>query len=425
MVITRQSTGNLPVAKRKYLPDDFSGEDDRSEEEAEMYPEKHTRKTRCTTSKWSRERSNDNSKTLNEEPTTENDSVDAPDNNSKTVKPGRMNSLITGPLSKGVLAPVDVASVSSKKKIRVRKSDLGKLSRMMELSVEVFCEIASYLMPLDLLRLSRTSRTLRGFFLSRSSRAIWTASIMAIGMPPCPSDMSEPQYANLYLEKECHACGYARVEMRMDFSRIRLCKGCIDVNFVQGKEIVKENFNPKVGQMYEIFTLLPCKTMRRIDTWTRLTVTPGIEDHYFLRYDFLEVVKAYLETEPDSDERKAFVEKRHQLIREMGRNFKKIEEWQWKRSFDRQESEFQSCSRRQAQIREKLCSLGYSHDDIDSLSLAGGGIGDDWCRIVDQPRELTDRIWKSIRPKLEELFRKKKQFDFDRGITDSELTWTT
>ncbi|KAL5482870.1 hypothetical protein ACEPAI_9465 [Sanghuangporus weigelae] len=425
MAITRQSTGNLPVAKRKYLPDGFSGEDDHSEEEAGMSPGKHTRKTRCTTSNWSGERSNDTSKTPNEEPTAENDSADPPDNNSKTVKPSRMNSLITGPLSKGVLAPADMASVSSKKKIRVRKSDLGKLSRMMELSVEVFCEIASNLTPLDLLRLSRTSRTLRGFFLSRSSRAIWTASITAIGMPPCPSDMSEPQYANLYFEKECHACGYARVETRMDFLRIRLCKGCSDVNFVQGKEIVKENFDPKVGQMYEIYTLLPWKTMRRVHTWTPLTITPGIENRYFLRYDFLEVVKAYLETMPNSDERKTFVEIRHQLIREMGRNFKKIKDWQWKRSSDRQESEYQSCSRRQAQIREKLCSLGYSNDDIDSLSLAGGGIGDEWCRIVYQPRELTDRIWKSIRPKLEELFRKKKQFELDHEIVNSELTWTT
>ncbi|KAL5501359.1 hypothetical protein ACEPAH_8619 [Sanghuangporus vaninii] len=444
-------SGNLPVAKHNYVPDEeFSDKSDPSEKESEMSPSKCTRKSRCTTSNRSGEPFNDILRTPNEGPTIKKgdaDNLNSPDNNGKTsmfgefqavrslilafvVKAIRMNSLIIGPSSKGVLARADATPVASKKKIRVRKSDLGKISRMMELSVEVFCEIASCLTPLDLLRLSRTSRTLRDFFLSRSSRAIWIASIMAIGMPPCPSDMSEPQYANLYFEKECHACD-ARIETRMDFHHIRLCKGCSDVNFVQGKKLVKENFDLKIGQMYEIYTLLPWKNMRHTDISDRhAKITPGIENHHFLKYDFLEVVKAYLETRPNSNERKTFVERRHQLIREtvpvkeLFLNLKKIKNWQRKRSFDRQESEYQACSRRQAQIREKLCSLGYSNDDIDSLSLAGGGIGDEWCRIVYQPRELTDRIWKSIRPKLEELFHKKKQLNFDRENASS-LVWTT
>ncbi|KAL5524750.1 hypothetical protein ACEPAF_9896 [Sanghuangporus sanghuang] len=390
-------SGNLPVAKHKYVPGEgFSDEGDPSEKESEMSLRKCTRKTRCTTSNWSGERSNDILRTPNEGPTTEKDNadnLDSPDNNGKTIKASRMNSLITGPASKGVLARADATSVASKKKIRVRKSDLGKLSRMMELSVEVFCEIASCLTPLDLLRLSRTSRTLRGFFLSRSSRSIWIASITAIGMPPCRSDMSEPQYANLYFEKECH------VKARTARPSLAADSACD----ARGKKLVKENFDLKVGQMYEIYTLLPWKNMRQADISARhAKITPGIENRHFLRYDFLEVVEAYLETKPNSDERKTFVERRHQLIRETGQNLKKIKNWQWKRSSDRQESEYQSCSRRQAQIREKLCSLGYSNVDI---------------KIHCQ---LTDRIWKSIRPKLEELFHKKKQFNFDREIADFE-----
>lgn len=44
------------------------------------------------------------------------------------------------------------------------------------------------------------------------------------------------------------------------------------------------------------------------------TMHSKVSKRYFLKYDFLQVVKAYLQTKPGSAERKSFVEKRHELV---------------------------------------------------------------------------------------------------------------
>jgi len=62
----------------------------------------------------------------------------------------------------------------------------------------------SYLHPLDLLSLSRTTKSLRRLLLNRISRYIWTYALSKIeGLPPCPSDMVEPQYVALMFWKHC------------------------------------------------------------------------------------------------------------------------------------------------------------------------------------------------------------------------------
>ena len=44
------------------------------------------------------------------------------------------------------------------------------------------------------------------------------------------------------------------------------------------------------------------------------TMHSKVSKRYFLKYDFLQVVRAYLQTKTGSAERKSFVEKRHELV---------------------------------------------------------------------------------------------------------------
>jgi len=87
----------------------------------------------------------------------------------------------------------------------------------------VFCEchlrgviapsqVSVYLEPLDLLRLARSTRGLNDILMSRHSRLIWrTARTYYPGLPGCPADLSEPEYARLVFERDCHVCMFPLV----------------------------------------------------------------------------------------------------------------------------------------------------------------------------------------------------------------------
>lgn len=101
-----------------------------------------------------------------------------------------------------------------------RRRVAGSLSLIMTMPIEVFCEvsaisglqmqydrcsakIASYSSPEVLLPMARASKALRSLLISKSSKLIWVAAERAIGIPPCPPDLSCPQYASLIFDKFC------------------------------------------------------------------------------------------------------------------------------------------------------------------------------------------------------------------------------
>ena len=67
-------------------------------------------------------------------------------------------------------------------------------------------QIGKHLQPLDLLRLIRVSRHFRAIFTSKLSRRIWIAARANVeGLPDCPPDLSEPEYAFLVFDRDtCH-----------------------------------------------------------------------------------------------------------------------------------------------------------------------------------------------------------------------------
>ncbi|KAJ3864161.1 hypothetical protein EV359DRAFT_7354, partial [Lentinula novae-zelandiae] len=85
------------------------------------------------------------------------------------------------------------------------RGNRGKLEGILKLPLDLELEIYSYLEPLDLLRLSRTSKDLRVFLMSRSNAIVWRAARSNVpDLPPLPSDLSEPEYANLVFASYCH-----------------------------------------------------------------------------------------------------------------------------------------------------------------------------------------------------------------------------
>ncbi|KAF9010865.1 hypothetical protein BDZ89DRAFT_905262, partial [Hymenopellis radicata] len=81
----------------------------------------------------------------------------------------------------------------------------GRLRQFAEAPVDVLFVIFSHLEPLDLLRMSRTTKALRSLLMDKSSRTVWKSAFLAMGgLPPIIEGLSEPQYANLLFDSHCH-----------------------------------------------------------------------------------------------------------------------------------------------------------------------------------------------------------------------------
>ncbi|KAB5590865.1 Protein SFI1 [Ceratobasidium theobromae] len=101
------------------------------------------------------------------------------------------------------------------------------------LPVELLIEVAKHLSLPELIQLSRVNKSLHELFLSRQTVRIWRSAQQAVpGLPPCPEELCEPQYAALLFTKWCSICGK---KARQDMDPILLVRLCVDCH---GKETV-------------------------------------------------------------------------------------------------------------------------------------------------------------------------------------------
>ncbi|KAJ2924586.1 hypothetical protein H1R20_g12501, partial [Candolleomyces eurysporus] len=124
---------------------------------------------------------------------------------------------------------------------RTLKHDL-----LIDLPLDILCEIFKLLPPLDLLQLARTTKSFRKFLMDRASKSIWTDVLSAVeDLPPCPDDLSEPQYAYLMFSNNCHDCLRPLSELVKDDealllyleARAQLCRACSLKHFNRWKEL--------------------------------------------------------------------------------------------------------------------------------------------------------------------------------------------
>ncbi|CAE6534642.1 unnamed protein product, partial [Rhizoctonia solani] len=97
-------------------------------------------------------------------------------------------------------------TVTQSARRRRRKKSAKSLSGFVNIPLDIFTEIASYLFPNDIFSLSYLSKLFRDLIMCQSSRHIWTNAMRNVEMlPPCPSDMSEPAYLAILFSKYCTA----------------------------------------------------------------------------------------------------------------------------------------------------------------------------------------------------------------------------
>ncbi|KAK0470525.1 hypothetical protein IW261DRAFT_1597829 [Armillaria novae-zelandiae] len=109
---------------------------------------------------------------------------------------------------------------------RGRRAQFFK-SQLADVPLEIYLEIFSYLRPVDLLRLARTTKHFRGFLMSRSVLSLWARARSYVD--PLPNMLpltSEPAIVDFMFEKGCNYCA-SDEKSQVFTTSMRACQKCM------------------------------------------------------------------------------------------------------------------------------------------------------------------------------------------------------
>ncbi|KZT22642.1 hypothetical protein NEOLEDRAFT_635186 [Neolentinus lepideus HHB14362 ss-1] len=253
---------------------------------------------------------------------------------------------------------------------RSRKGrNVGKLTMLLAMPMDILFEIFAHLHPLDLLHVARTSKGLRRILLAPSSTSVWKDSLSAdADLPECPLDLSYPGWAHLVYDPFCHRCSVARVKNPDWKLRVRLCTPC-------SKRELHVYFPWSFGAV-PIPDLLPHRDIKE---------TRSI----YVRTHMINMTSRWKAFKQDQDARVNFFTERRNIVRQIDEHASKCEAWARKKALDRIEYQDTLRLARRAAIIQKLRDAGYSAE-LETMT------ADDWTSFdrlkpVAQKRALTDR----------------------------------
>ncbi|KAJ3770832.1 hypothetical protein FB446DRAFT_691664 [Lentinula raphanica] len=274
------------------------------------------------------------------------------------------------------------------RKVRGKLGLLEKLAKDMPLDVilEIFC----YLEPRDLLRLARTTKDLRGILMSRSSENIWRIARGNVeGLPPCPVDLNEPQYANLLFESYCHVCMRSgRCDNILWNFRMRSCQKCLHTFQMAGGHLDPHPLNQHRVEIIPQECVRLGSSHRKCHYYIRHT---EIEQRYKAEYDAIE-------TQEDRD---AWISRKKDERLAIKKNNQLCADWV-KKSLQNRANELAALRKdRKAAILSRLGEIGW-RDEAETIIRGSPHDDDPFSNLksVRQPKNLTDHGWRSIRDEL-------------------------
>ncbi|GAA5955178.1 hypothetical protein JCM3765_003236 [Sporobolomyces pararoseus] len=285
---------------------------------------------------------------------------------SKTTAKKKKSSSASGAANKG-----------SKKKTRSRLEVFNKMP------LDVLIEIMRQVDLKTLLAMSRTCSIFRQVLHSEGGKSAWRSARHNTGIRDLKrNDLTEWELAQLLFDGTCVDCGKTRA-VTVDYALgVRGCANCMRAKSKR-REMLNESSYHKLA-----FDVVPSSL------WSPYFDATPME---FFWIPTLRRVTEYLNSLKDKpEELKAFVKSRKH-IKKQARDDKRMLE-QWERTHKNAEKEAKEDKRtvRFDNIKERLRLEGYDEQDLASRNLA---VHPD----VNNARELTDNVWKRIKPILTKL----------------------
>ncbi|GAA6001738.1 hypothetical protein JCM10207_002290 [Rhodosporidiobolus poonsookiae] len=256
-----------------------------------------------------------------------------------------------------------------------------KLEVFNSMPLDVLALIMSQLDTKTLLAMSRTCSTFRSVLHADQGLSIWKdARRNSDGMPDLKAgDVKEWEYASLVYDSSCHVCHKPRANT-VDFTlRARACAKCMRANSNQRKKTPG-------GTSFHSLTWECCHE----SLWS-----PGLYGeplHFWWLPTLKQVSKRLFELQGE-DGYDDYVAACKHINKNARTDGVAIERWQARQKRAGERESDNATASRQRKIKEKLLELGYiekefAYSQVNSHSL------------FNQPRDLTDRIWNSIKDTL-------------------------
>ncbi|KAJ6513362.1 hypothetical protein C8R45DRAFT_344717 [Mycena sanguinolenta] len=287
-------------------------------------------------------------------------------------------------------AAKDSASEDQKlKRVRGRR---GILSSLREFPLDIVAEIFGHLNPMDLLNLARTTKEIRGILMSRSSTFIWKESRSHVeGLPDLPRDLTEPQYANLCFSTHCHQCLAIPVMTIMWSARMRLCKKCIEGRFGNSDCVMD-----KTRLEFNLLKSLVPSYREPRHGWHRARELFSIDVAMKLKEESADF-REYGNLQMSDPKFKAWFTQKENEIKDINAHAQLCIVWAANRTDERKNELDEARRLREEVIVERLTALGWGEE------IAFHTHEFSCHKLVNQPKKLTDRIWKNIEAPLVEL----------------------
>ncbi|KLO04669.1 hypothetical protein SCHPADRAFT_884252 [Schizopora paradoxa] len=309
------------------------------------------------------------------------------------------------------------------------KAAEGRLARMLLLPLEIFLEIARYVSPKALLQMSRASKGLREVLMSKSSKPIWRAAWLFSGIPQPPSFACEPLYAALIFDRFCHGCGAsetkgANVTLKVDIAcHIRLCSDCFDNDTLSIEQA--KYFGEEEAEVQKIVNVMPY--FKQLSPHREPRALTFYIKNKFSLIEFYTLLEEYRDVKENLEAAEQFLAER--LCAANDRIEFKRQYWSWFNLCERErKAEIQvKKEERQDAIHTRLFELGYSHQDIRYTPWRlRDGNSRKWRNLVLQTRPLSEKIWITLRPQLEEILRdwreeREKKIETNKKLRMTEL----
>ncbi|KAJ3740507.1 hypothetical protein DFH05DRAFT_1529107 [Lentinula detonsa] len=277
------------------------------------------------------------------------------------------------------------------------RGKLGLLERLAkDVPLDVILEVFCYLDPGDLLRLARTSKDLRGILMSKTSESIWCIARGNVeGLPPCPVDLNEPQYAHLLFESYCHICMHSgRRETILWKFRMRSCKRCLWTFPSAYIDNAYYNDHP-LSILYRHLDILPRESVQRRSSHRREQIGhTEIAERYKTEYDALET----------EDDRKAWLTRKSQERLAIANHSELCESWHRTRLEVRADELNDIRMERKEAILTRLEEIGWRAEAEKIMDAPFHRI-DPFSdhKSVKQSKKLTDHGWHYIKDELVKL----------------------
>ncbi|KAF8229544.1 hypothetical protein L208DRAFT_1401994 [Tricholoma matsutake] len=281
--------------------------------------------------------------------------------------------------------------------IKVFRGMRGKLGQLTEFPLDILFEIFGHLQPSDLLRLARSTKTLRGILMSRSAISVWKhAEVNVEGLPPCPRGLTEPEYANLAFDSYCHFCGVKNIQTVVWTARVRCCKKCSDKRFLDADTLKAKK--PKLHLPAKAYDFLPymvqaAQTTGRWGSQDRAYFVPHVES-WNREYKAL----------TNDAEKHAWLIQKAKGAKAAHAHADMCRKWHNAWIADRSDDATRIRKTRIDDIVNKLIEEGWE-EEIQRLRHCKEFLKHP---AVWQTKSLTDRIWINIKPKIVEFMEEKK-----------------